>query len=75
MKKMTDAVLSVRLPGELDERLARAANTLDLSKNDIARNAIRAAVASVEGAGYRIQLPMEMSVKIRALTASEGKGR
>ena len=71
MKKMTDPVLSVRLPKELDLRLARAAKTLDLSKNDIARHAIRAAVAAIEAVDYRVQLPLDVTVKPRVLPGSE----
>ena len=41
-----DPVLSVRLPDDLDARLNKCAESLDLSKNDIARHAIRAAVAT-----------------------------
>jgi predicted DNA-binding protein len=67
MKKMTDPVLSVRLPKELDERLARAAKRLDLSKNDIARHAIRAAVTAVEAVEFQVQLPLVMEVKTRSL--------
>ena len=74
MKKSTDAVLSVRLPKELDLRLARAVKNLDLSKNDIARHAIRAAVNAIEGAEYRVQLPLEMSIKNRTLKSSENHG-
>jgi len=62
MKKMTNAVLSVRLPKELDERLSRAADQLDLSKNDIARHAIRAAILAVEASDYKIELPLRMHV-------------
>jgi len=57
-----DPVLSVRLPGDLDERLDRCAEKLDLSKNDIARHAIRAAVEAIEANGFRIELPLKMSV-------------
>jgi len=70
MKKMTDPVLSVRLPKELDVRLARAAKNLDLSKNDISRHAIRAAVAAIESYEYRVQLPLDMAVKPRVLPGS-----
>ena len=74
MKKMTDPVLSVRLPKELDDRLARAAKRLDLSKNDIARHAIRAAIASIEGAEFRVQLPLDMVVKPRLLKGAGDAG-
>ena len=69
MKKMTDPVLSVRLPRELDTRLARAAKNLDLSKNDIARHAIRAAIAAIEANDYRVQLPLDVVVKPRTLSS------
>jgi predicted DNA-binding protein len=65
MKPTTDTVLSVRLPRELDDRLTRASKNLDLSKNDIARHAIRAAIASIEENDHKIQLPLEMIVKNR----------
>ena len=74
MKKMTDPVLSVRLPKELDLRLARAAKTLDLSKNDISRHAIRAAVTAIEAVDYRVQLPLDVVVKPRNLTGSGSAG-
>jgi len=63
MKKQTDIVLSVRLPKELDTRLAKAAKKLDLFKNDISRDAVRAAVAAIEAHQYRVQIPMEIAVK------------
>ncbi len=70
MKTNTEsAVLSVRLPRELDDRLGRAAEELDLSKNDIARHAIRAAVNAIEKNGNVIQLPLEMDVRPRLLEA------
>ena len=58
-----DPVLSVRLPKEVDDRLSAAADKLDLSKNDIARHAIRAALAAIEANGFKITLPLEMAVK------------
>lgn len=58
-----DPVLSVRLPDDLDSRLTKCAEKLDLSKNDIARHAIRAAVVEIESNGFKITLPLEMSVK------------
>jgi hypothetical protein len=67
-----DPVLSVRLPKDLEDRLTRAAETLDLSKNDIARHAIRAAVAAIEADGYRITLPLEMAVKKDPVQSAPG---
>lgn len=70
MKKQTDPILSVRLPKELNVRLAKAAKTLDLSRNDICRHAIRAAVAAIESSKYCVQLPLEVTVKPRLLPGS-----
>ena len=70
MKKQLDPVLSVRLPKELDLRLAKAAKKLDLSKNDICRHAIRAAVADIESHKYRVQIPLDMAVEPRVLPGS-----
>jgi len=70
----TDPVLSVRMPKELDIRLARAAKNLDLSKNDIARHAIRAAVKAIETMEYRVQTPLDLTVtpsKLPGATKSE----
>ena len=57
-----DANISLRVPKELDDQLIECANRLDLSKNDIARHAIRAAVAAIEANGYRIQMPLRMQI-------------
>jgi len=58
-----DPVLSVRLPGDLDAKLTKCAEQLDLSKNDIARHAIRAAVAEIEANDFKITLPLAMTVQ------------
>ena len=63
MTTITDPVLSVRLKKDLDSRLTRAAKTLNLSKNEIARCAIRSAVDAIESVAYRVQLPLDMGVK------------
>jgi predicted DNA-binding protein len=57
-----DPVLSVRLPDDLSARLDACAEKLDLSKNDVARHAIRAAVESIEANDFRISLPLQMAV-------------
>ena len=63
MKPITASIHSVRMPHELDSRLARAAKKLELSKNDIARHAIRAAVIALEAVDHQAELPLEISVK------------
>ncbi len=60
MKK--DVIVSIRLATELDKRLQKAAEALDLSKNDIARHAIRAAVRSIEESKYKIAWPIDMAL-------------
>jgi hypothetical protein len=62
-KPSGDAVFSVRLPDDLDQRLRKCASEFDLSKNDIARHAIRAALDAIERSGYRIPWPMKMHVE------------
>jgi predicted transcriptional regulator len=57
-----DPVLSVRLPDDLSDRLNACADKLDLSKNDIARHAIRAAVDEIEKNDFRIALPLKFAV-------------
>jgi len=63
MAAKNESAISIRLPVELEERLRSAAEKLDLSKNDIARHAIRAAVQAIEDDGFRIELPMQMQLK------------
>ena len=58
----TDAV-TVRLDRELKGGLAQAATKLDLSQNDIVRHALRAAVNAIEANDYKIELPIEMSLR------------
>lgn len=62
MGRSKDPILSVRLPDDLESRLNKCAEKLDLSKNDIARHAIRAGIEAIEKNGYKIQLPLEMAV-------------
>jgi len=73
MKTKTAAIHSVRLPSELDSRLARAVKVLGLSKNDIARHAIRAAVSAIEAVDYQANLPLEISVAPVRLTPAKGR--
>jgi predicted DNA-binding protein len=63
MKHPKSQSISVRLEADLKERLVRASRKLDLSENDIARHAIRAAVNGIEANGYKIELPLEMVLK------------
>jgi hypothetical protein len=56
-------------------RLARAAAALDLSKNDIARHAIRAAIAAVEASDFQIQLPLSMQVMEVRLLGSKAASK
>lgn len=70
MKKQLDPVLSVRLPEELNARLAKATKKLDLSKNDICRHAIRAAVAAIESHKYCVQVPLDIAVTPQLLPGS-----
>lgn len=63
MKNPKTAAISVRLDQDLKERLVTTAKNLDLSENDIARHAIRAAVAAIEANNYRVELPLAMAVK------------
>ncbi|MEQ1862817.1 MAG: hypothetical protein ABMA13_23085 [Chthoniobacteraceae bacterium] len=63
MKNPKTAAISVRLDQDLKERLVTTAKNLDLSENDIARHAIRAAVAAIEANNYRVELPLSMAVK------------
>ena len=63
MKAPKSQSISVRLESDLKERLVRASRKLDLSENDIARHAIRAAVTGIEANGYKIELPLAMVLK------------
>ena len=55
-----DTILSVRISAEMDERLKKAAEALDLSKNDVARSALRSALDAMEARRYRIEWPLRM---------------
>jgi hypothetical protein len=69
MKPAKSESISVRLDKDLKERLVASAQKLDLSENDIARHAIRAAVTAIEANNYRIELPLEMQVKKGPVTS------
>lgn len=62
MKK--DVIISVRLTAELNDRLEATAKALDLSKNDVARHAIRSSVEAIERNGYKIGWPLEMGTEL-----------
>lgn len=51
------AVSAVRLTDDLDQRLAKAAFKLDVTKIDIVRHSVRAIVEAIEAADYSIQWP------------------
>lgn len=55
-----DTILSVRISANMDERLKKAAEALDLSKNDVARCALRSALDAMEARRYRIEWPLRM---------------
>lgn len=59
--KIKDTSLSLRVPKDLDNRLKQVARTLDLSKNDVARHAIRAALDAIEARGYQIEWPLKLA--------------
>jgi hypothetical protein len=65
MGRSKDPILSVRLPDDLQERLQKCADALDLSQNDIARHAIPAAVAEIEKNGGRLIIPPDMELQFR----------
>jgi predicted transcriptional regulator len=54
--------ITVRLGPELKQRLHDSARKVDLSENDIARHAVRAAVDAMEKNNYRLELPLKMAV-------------
>ena len=66
---LKDTILSVRISGEMDERLKKAAKALDLSKNDVARGAIRAVLDAMELRRYRIEWPLSMNAAPRTTRA------
>ena len=55
-------VFNLRIPVDLDRRLGKAARQMDLGKNDIARNAIRALVEAIEKSDYRVSWPPIMQI-------------
>jgi hypothetical protein len=57
---MRTQAITIRLGPELKQRLQKAARKLDLSENDIARHALRAAVDWLEGNDYRVGPPFEI---------------
>lgn len=52
--------ITVRLGPELKAKLTTCAKKLDLSENDIAKHAVRAAVSYVEANDYRIGPPFKI---------------
>jgi hypothetical protein len=52
--------ITVRLGPELKAKLAACAKALELSENDIAKHAVRAAVDYLEANDYRIGPPFKM---------------
>src|ERR1044071_4325447 len=59
--EIKDTTLSLRIPTELDHRLRKISKELGLSKNDVARHAIRAALDAIEARGYQIEWPLKMN--------------
>jgi predicted transcriptional regulator len=53
--------ITVRLGPDLKQRLHQSARKLDLSENNIAKQAVRAAVDFIEANNYRIELPLQMA--------------
>ena len=60
-KLMKPHSITVRLGPDLKQRLHQSALKLDLSENDIAKHAVRAAVDFIESNDYRIELPLQMA--------------
>lgn len=58
-----DTIFSVRISAEMDERLKKAAKALDLSKNDVARGALRSALDAMEMRRYKIEWPLSMEAE------------
>ena len=69
-ERKTEAI-NVRLAPELKARLASAARRLDLSENDIARHAIRAALHAIEANRFELKLPLRMKVSVKSAPAIE----
>jgi hypothetical protein len=61
--------ITIRLGPELKQRLHNAARKLDLSENDIARHALRAAVDWLERNDYRVGPPFEIVSRNRPLVS------
>ncbi len=53
--------ITVRLGPDLKQRLHHSARKLDLSENNIAKQAVRAAVDFIEANNYRIELPFQLA--------------
>jgi hypothetical protein len=66
-----DFPLCIRIAKEIDDRLTKASQRLDLSKNDIAHHALRAAVEAIEAADYKIRWPLNWTEK--GVGENEGK--
>ncbi len=62
-----EIIVSVRMPKDLDERLKRVAESLDLTKNDVARHAIRAVVQAIES-NQSLELPLKIVVQPQPLS-------
>ncbi len=54
--------ITVRLGPDLKQRLHQSARELDLSENNIAKHAVRAAVDFIEANNYTIELPFQMAL-------------
>jgi predicted transcriptional regulator len=59
--------ITVRLGPDLKQRLHQSARKLDLSENNIAKQAVRAAVDFIEANNYRIELPLQMAAANRPI--------
>jgi hypothetical protein len=71
---MKTQAITIRLGPELKQRLQNAARKLDLSENDIARHALRAAVDWLERNDHRVGPPFEI-VSRKAPLVSRPKHR
>jgi predicted transcriptional regulator len=60
-KLMKPHSITVRLGPDLKQRLHQSARKLDLSANNIAKHAVRAAVDFIEANNYTIELPFQMA--------------
>ena len=64
VSKIPTVHVSLRLSVELRDRLEKAAQSMDLSVNDIAKAAIRAGVEAIEENDYRIEWPLKHQKRI-----------